>query len=84
MGIAIYNLITGYVSNALWGLVGEEVSRIYREKFFFSLLRQEVAYFDSATTGSLTSMLNTNVEHLRSGLVSALWVSLEIVILKNA
>jgi ATP-binding cassette subfamily B (MDR/TAP) protein 1 len=58
----------GYVSNALWGLVGEEVSRIYRSKFFFSLLRQEVAYFDTATTGALATMLNTNVEHLRSGL----------------
>ncbi len=67
VGIALYNLLFGYLSQMLWGLCGEEVGRIYRERFFFSVLRQEVAFFDAQTTGALTTMLNTNIEHLRAG-----------------
>ncbi len=67
VGIALYNLLFGYLSQMLWGLCGEEVGRLYRERFFLSVLKQEVAFFDEQTTGSLTTMLNTNVEHLRAG-----------------
>jgi ATP-binding cassette subfamily B (MDR/TAP) protein 1 len=67
VGLALYNLLFGYLSQMLWGLCGEEVGRLYRERFFLSVLKQEVAFFDDQTTGSLTTMLNTNVEHLRAG-----------------
>ena len=67
VGIALYNLLFGYLSQMLWGLCGDEVGRLYRERFFLSVLRQEVAFFDGQTTGALTTMLNTNVEHLRAG-----------------
>lgn len=67
VGIAVYNLLFGYLSQLFWGLVGDAVSNHYRLAFFESLLRQEVGYFTSHTTGALTTMLNLNIEHLRNG-----------------
>ncbi len=44
VGIAVYNLITGYLGQMFWGLVGEEVGVYFRREFFLALLRQEVGY----------------------------------------
>lgn len=76
VGLAVYNLVTGYMSNMLWGLVGEQVGSHYRRRFFEGLLRQEVGYYDHERLGSVTTILNTNIDNLRSGtgIKVAMWM----------
>jgi ATP-binding cassette subfamily B (MDR/TAP) protein 1 len=58
VGLAVYNLVFGYLGSMLWGLVGEETGAYLRTHFFRSLLKQEVGYFETETsTGALTQML---------------------------
>lgn len=44
VALAVYNLVTGYLGQMLWGMVGEEVGAYYRKEFFDSVLRQEVRH----------------------------------------
>lgn len=67
VGLAVYNLATGYLGQMLWGVVGEQVGLHFRQNFFTALLRQEVGYYDSEQTGKMTTILSTNIDNLRSG-----------------
>ncbi len=59
VGLAVYNLVFGYLAATLWGLVGEETGSYLRTHFFRSLLRQEVGFFEAETsTGALTQLLS--------------------------
>lgn len=76
VGIAIYNLVFGYLGEMFWGLVGEAVGNHFRKEFFEAVLRQEAGYFQTETTGALTNMLNANVEDLRAatGVKVSMWL----------
>ena len=75
VAIALYNLIFSYLSSLLWGLVGEEIGLLLRTRFFHSVLQQEVGFLETdSSTGTLTQVLNADVEILQTVLAAKMTI----------
>jgi ABC-type multidrug transport system fused ATPase/permease subunit len=61
-------LVTAYVSNALWISIGESQTRRIRTLYVHSVLRQDLAWFDKAEEGSLTTRLATDTQLIQDGI----------------
>ena len=65
--IAIANFVAMYIHTGCWSLVGERLVRRLRERYFCSLLRQEVSYFDNLPAGEVSARLTSDIELVRTG-----------------
>ncbi|KAJ3248680.1 hypothetical protein HDU78_010911 [Chytriomyces hyalinus] len=61
-------MVAGYVSQALWVLAGENQARRIRELYMQRLLRQDMAWFDMAEEGSLTTRLAQDTALIQDGI----------------
>ncbi|KAI8620675.1 putative ABC transporter protein [Chytriomyces sp. MP71] len=66
--IGIAMLISGYASQALWVLAGENQARRIRELYMRSILRQDMSWFDLAEEGSLTTRLAQDTGLIQDGI----------------
>lgn len=53
---------------ALWMYTGEKQSRRIREKFFESIIRQDITWFDKMETGDLVSRLVSDISLVQEGI----------------
>ncbi len=67
VGIGLFNLIAGYVSHVLYGLVGEACAVLYRRQLWSSLLQQDVGFIDDEHTGAFVQRLGQDVETVQAG-----------------
>ncbi|KAI8806223.1 P-loop containing nucleoside triphosphate hydrolase protein [Cladochytrium replicatum] len=60
--------VAGYFSQMMWILSGENQTKVIREKYVQSILRQDLAWFDSAQEGSLTTRLAQDTQLIQDGI----------------
>ncbi|KAI3328499.1 multidrug/pheromone exporter, ABC superfamily [Ustulina deusta] len=56
-----------YIYGVCWNLFGERLAHRLREKYFRSLLRQEVAFFDKLPAGEVSSRLSADINTIKDG-----------------
>ncbi|KXJ88898.1 P-loop containing nucleoside triphosphate hydrolase protein [Microdochium bolleyi] len=56
-----------YVHTTCWCLFGDRLAHRLREKYFRSILRQEVSYFDKLPAGEVSSRLSADIATIKSG-----------------
>ncbi|KAI1169550.1 P-loop containing nucleoside triphosphate hydrolase protein [Nemania sp. FL0916] len=56
-----------YIYSVCWNLFGERLSHRIREKYFRSLLRQEVSFFDNLPAGEVSSRLSADINIIKDG-----------------
>ncbi|KAI0532926.1 multidrug/pheromone exporter, ABC superfamily [Xylaria digitata] len=56
-----------YIYGVCWNLFGERLAHRLREKYFKSLLRQEVSFFDKLPAGEVSSRLSADITTIKNG-----------------
>ncbi|KAI0405673.1 P-loop containing nucleoside triphosphate hydrolase protein [Xylaria palmicola] len=56
-----------YIYSVCWNLFGERLAHRLREKYFRSLLRQEVSFFDKLPAGEVSSRLSADITSIQNG-----------------
>ncbi|KAI1743453.1 P-loop containing nucleoside triphosphate hydrolase protein [Xylaria scruposa] len=56
-----------YLYSVCWNLFGERLAHRLREKYFRSLLRQEVSFFDKLPAGEVSSRLSADITTIKNG-----------------
>ncbi|KAI1324318.1 P-loop containing nucleoside triphosphate hydrolase protein [Xylariaceae sp. FL0255] len=70
-----------YIYTVSWNLFGERLSHRLREKYFRSLLRQEVSFFDNLSAGEVSSRLSADINSIKDGASEKVGVYLGVVAL---
>lgn len=68
VALAAFAFIVAYGQMSLWMIAGERQSKRIREIYYKAILRQDVAYFDTSSSGDLTSRLSGDVTTLQDGI----------------
>ncbi|KAJ3280944.1 Multidrug resistance protein 1 [Borealophlyctis nickersoniae] len=66
--LGLANLIGGYICQCFWVLTGENQTKRIRELYVHSILRQNIAWFDMAEEGSLTTRLAQDTQLIQEGI----------------
>ncbi|ORX45308.1 p-glyco protein [Hesseltinella vesiculosa] len=66
MGMGLF--ISGYLAQTCWIISGESQTRRIRFKYLHSVLRQDIAWFDKAEQGSLTTRLTSDMQLIQDGI----------------
>ncbi|ORZ08979.1 putative ABC transporter protein [Absidia repens] len=66
MGIALF--VSAYCAQCCWIITGESQTRRIRFKYLNSILRQDMAWFDKAEEGSLTTRLTADTQLIQDGI----------------
>ncbi|ORX50946.1 P-loop containing nucleoside triphosphate hydrolase protein [Hesseltinella vesiculosa] len=61
-------LVGAYVSNCLWVMCGENQAKRMRVAYVHAVLHQDMAWFDEAADGSLTTRLTTDTQTVQDGI----------------
>lgn len=65
--VTIANFCFIYLHSCCWSMLGERLVRRLRERYLRSLLRQELAFFDTLPGGDVSSRLSTDLEAIQTG-----------------
>ena len=65
--ISIANFVAIYVHAGCWTLFGERLVGRLRRRYFKSILRQEMAFFDRLPAGEVPTRLTIDMETIRTG-----------------
>ncbi|KAF2801819.1 P-loop containing nucleoside triphosphate hydrolase protein [Mytilinidion resinicola] len=65
--ISIGGFAAIYIYVLSWSLVGQRLAQRIREKYFKSLLRQQVSFFDNLQAGEVSSRLNGDITIIQTG-----------------
>jgi len=68
LAIAVGAFLLTYAMNALWAIAGENTARRIRDRYFRTLLKQEIAYFDKHTSGAISSRINSDIVIIQGGI----------------
>ncbi|OTB20738.1 hypothetical protein K445DRAFT_51621 [Daldinia sp. EC12] len=67
MACALAQLALVYIFSVCWNLFGDRLAHRLRERYFRSLLRQEVSFFDKLPAGEVSSRLSADINIIKSG-----------------
>ncbi|XXH04545.1 Alcohol dehydrogenase [Hypoxylon texense] len=67
MACALAQFALIYIYIVCWNLFGERLAHRLRERYFRSLLRQEVSFFDKMPAGEVSSRLSADINIIKSG-----------------
>ncbi|KAI1378416.1 putative ABC multidrug transporter [Hypoxylon crocopeplum] len=67
MACALAQFALIYVYIVCWNLFGDRLAHRLRERYFRSLLRQEVSFFDKLPAGEVSSRLSADINTIKSG-----------------
>ena len=65
--VAIANFVFIYIHTGCWSFYGERLAGRLRRQYFQSLLRQEIAYYDTLPSGEVSTHLTADIETIRAG-----------------
>lgn len=77
VGIAMFG--STYIYMASWVYTGETISRRIREAYLASVLRQEIAYFDSMGAGEITTRIQSDIQLIQDGISDKIPMSMMFV-----
>ncbi|XP_035829454.1 ATP-dependent translocase ABCB1 [Aplysia californica] len=77
--IGIGVAVTTYAHVAFFQLTGERQTFRLRQKFFKSLLREEIAWYDKQQSGELTTRLADDLERVREGIGDKVGLSIQFL-----
>ncbi|KAH9886121.1 putative ABC multidrug transporter [Xylariomycetidae sp. FL2044] len=67
MACALAQFALIYIYTVCWNLFGDRLAHRLRERYFRSLLRQEVSFFDKLPAGEVSSRLSGDIALIQSG-----------------
>ncbi|KAI0816510.1 multidrug/pheromone exporter, ABC superfamily [Xylaria sp. FL0064] len=76
---AVAQLALIYIYGVCWNMFGERLAHRLREKYFRSLLRQEVSFFDNLPAGEVSSRLSADINTIKDGTSEKVGVYLGVV-----
>ncbi|KAJ1988479.1 hypothetical protein GGI25_005282, partial [Coemansia spiralis] len=65
LGLAMWTVAS--IQKLFWSLAAERISRRLREAFYVAILRQDIGWFDSLSTGELTTRISGDVNMVQDG-----------------
>lgn len=65
--VGVAYLVLAYISIVCWSLTGERLAQRIRQKYFRSLLDQDIAFFDDLSAGAVSSRLNGDIATIQNG-----------------
>ncbi|KZL80314.1 abc multidrug transporter [Colletotrichum incanum] len=65
ISIGSFALIYCYTTS--WSVLSQRLAQRFREKYFQSLLRQDVGFFESRQAGEVSSRLNSDIQTIQTG-----------------
>ncbi|KAL5267318.1 hypothetical protein ACHWQZ_G004385 [Mnemiopsis leidyi] len=68
VGLGIFQIVAGYIATAFLNISAERQASRVRKAYFRAMLRQEVGWYDSISSGELTTRLSGDLEMIRDGL----------------
>ncbi|KAL5116374.1 hypothetical protein ACEQ8H_005722 [Pleosporales sp. CAS-2024a] len=77
--IAIASFVCIYTHLICWNLASQRLAQRVRDKYLRSLLRQDVAFFDSLQAGEVSSRLNGDIQAIESGTNEKVGVALTCI-----
>lgn len=66
--LGVASFVSCYLQMLFFMISGENITKRIREKYFRSMLSQEIAWFDSASTGELTNRLTSDINIIQDGI----------------
>ncbi|CAG8762839.1 9902_t:CDS:2, partial [Acaulospora morrowiae] len=60
--------VCAYTHMSLWMMAGERQAKRVRELYFASILRQDIAFFDSSSTGDVTTRISGDISLYQEGI----------------
>lgn len=60
--------VAALVSTSCFEIVADKQTRRFKERYFGSIIRQEMAWYDEVDVGGLSSRLDSNIAAIRSGI----------------
>uniref|UniRef100_A0A7E4VKT7 p-glycoprotein n=1 Tax=Panagrellus redivivus TaxID=6233 RepID=A0A7E4VKT7_PANRE len=79
LGLGVLMFLTSYIQIACWESVAERMVNKLRNNYLLSILRQEIAWFDTKQTGNLTARLTDDLERVREGLGDKLSLFIQMI-----
>lgn len=67
MAMALAQFACIYIYIVCWNLFGDRLAHRLRERYFRSLLRQEVSFFDKLPAGEVSSRLSSDINTIKGG-----------------
>jgi ABC-type multidrug transport system fused ATPase/permease subunit len=61
-------IVLAYFQIAFWGMAAERQTRAIRQALFRSILRKEIAYFDTHKAGELNTKLTDDIDKIHDGI----------------
>jgi ATP-binding cassette subfamily B (MDR/TAP) protein 1 len=77
--LAVAQFVCIYLYIVSWNLFGDRLAHRLRSKYFRSLLRQEVGYFDKLPAGDVSSRLTTDINTIKGGTSEKVGVVIGVV-----
>ncbi|KAK6226325.1 abc multidrug transporter [Colletotrichum tabaci] len=65
--ISIGSFALIYCYTTCWSVLSQRLAQRFREKYFQSLLRQDVGFFESRQAGEVSSRLNSDIQTIQTG-----------------
>jgi len=62
------SFLFNYLGNVLWAISGDKTAKRIRDRYFRALLKQEIAYFDQNSSGTVSSTLNADITIIQDGI----------------
>nr|QUF59438.1 ATP-binding cassette transporter Abcb1-like1-2 [Brachionus angularis] len=62
------SLVLEYLAHVTWNITSERQIKKMRSKLYETIIRQDMSFFEKATSGELNSVLNTNIEAVKYGI----------------
>ncbi|KAI8048978.1 ATP-binding cassette transporter [Syncephalis plumigaleata] len=72
--LGVISFIAAYLQQSMWMISGENQTSELRRRYFASIIRQEISWFDVTPTGDLTSRITGDVNLIQTGISEKLGV----------
>ncbi|CAG8451736.1 11792_t:CDS:10 [Diversispora eburnea] len=69
--------VAAYFQMVLWMISGENQAKRLRQIYYHSILRQDIAYFDSNSTGDVTSRISSDINLFQEGVSEKIGVIIQ-------
>ncbi|RDA94771.1 hypothetical protein CP533_6746 [Ophiocordyceps camponoti-saundersi (nom. inval.)] len=79
VGVAIANFVSIYVSAGAWSLFGERLVRRLRYNYLRVLLRQDIAFFESLSSGDVAARLDSDLLTIQTGVSEKVGIVIQSV-----
>ncbi|KAI9594132.1 P-loop containing nucleoside triphosphate hydrolase protein [Syncephalis fuscata] len=77
--LGVVTFVVAYLQQSMWMLSGENQTSELRRRYFASIIRQEISWFDATPTGDLTSRITGDVNLVQEGVSEKVGIIIQSV-----